>query len=384
MKKKYRLITLIIVILLIFIMIFTRKKGFNLEYVIDSKYSVKEAYNGEYLISIQIDDSIFDFNVKNYFNKKKNIIKDIVYYNDGIDECILPIFENDKILFDFICKSDNRQYYYYEIVGKNNNLDEYIADLNVKNYNINNFADSSISKKYNNLIIYTSNLIDGHYIGVIDYKGIYILNNKLKDKIKFIQIFDKDIYQIKLKTFIDNNYVVANYNSNYNFNEFYKVNLINGKISQLKTVKKISFDSKIQGIVDSKIYLVDYDSKKQYSINKNSINEIGNINKKYKYYENGKWNLYDYNTIKSKGQFSYNYSYNYEKELDYYNIYKDNFYLFTTTNINSVVEVSDYFYYLNKDCIYYFNHSVGKRKVYCNSEFLFNNNLTFGIYEKAK
>ena len=229
------------------------------------------------------------------------------------------------------------------------------------------------------------------------YNGLIINDKK-------IELFEKDIYNNKLSTFINNYYIIADYDKNYSFDFFYIVNLDTKKVTKLESRYDISYDSYIQGIVDNKVYLYDKDNENQYEIdvNNNKIKIISSDDY-IKYYTNKKWEklnkakankeiYFDYETLDNKFP-----SYNYVKEIgDYYYLYKKDGisyklyrvdknnidiykYLLNvpTTNINFK---DNYLYYVYKDKLYYYSDSTGLKTMLENSEIEFNETIKYYIY----
>ena len=304
-----------------------------------------------------------------------------------------------------MCKNGNDIENYTNIKGKYADIDQFV--LTLKKYNPSNFIDSSDSKITNNSIIYyKENNTENNTIALENYKGLYLI----KDDIKNIKLFNKDVYTKNISGFIDNYYVVANYNKEFDSNEIYLINLNDGKKTTLTRDKAISLDSIYQGVVNNKLYFIDKSNKIQYEVTKDRINKYGDINSNIKVYKNKKWDeisfrksttneyiMSDYkidntfNNIKYEkvdkigNKFS-GYYYLYEKRNGEYKVYRVNTrninirkYLFTTTNINNVVYKDDIVYYINKDTIYKYSEKSGNKSILKSSELEFNDNIKFEV-----
>lgn len=394
------LFSLIIIYFILVFIIHISKKGFELEYKFD-EVTVKEKFvkkENKYYLNINYNNTSFYYEMPNNFKKKKKIINNIKVYSDSEYTCIYPIFSNYKL--DITCKKDNINFNYHDLYGTNGNLDNFVKSL--KKYDIKNFQDSIDFKKKDNIYIYENNIVDNHYLGISNYKGLYLINKK--DNLKNISLFINDVYDNKNSTFFDKYYLSANYNSEYDFDEFYLIDLENGNRKTIKSYDNdLSFDLVLQGYVDGYYYIFDKNSLNQYKNNDNSISLVSNKN--IKYYDNGKWNTEYYtkleslifNTSKTSSDDKYtridevnDYYYYFKKVNNTYDVYRsyknkkdDLIYLFTTSEIKNVIYIDNYVYYLDDTTIRYYNDLTGVRSVFANKEFSFNDTLKFGVYKKG-
>ena len=415
MKKMLSVfIFLIIIYIFLEIMLIISNKGYKIEYTIknnDNTYNIKEVrvkntkneYDN-YYIEINTNNSVFTFQTFQNLNHKK-VIEDIKYYKDDNYECILPIFNKQTIIFDITCKTQENTIYYHNITNKPQELKNFVLSLDI--YDEKKFIDTkndiTTEGIYN---IYKDNLIKGHYLAFTTYQGLTTINQK---KIFTTNIFKTDQYMRNLNYFVNDFYITADYNENYEFNTFYIVNIKTNKLKELKDQYNISFDSYIQGSVGNNLYLFDLDNKVQYKVDLKYMNveKIGNIKKGIKQYENGKWIsigvneainnnikftderksiLEDGSLIYSVGNIKSGFIYNFQKKNGGYALYTSNVqnpnikkYLFDVTSIDDVIFIDDYIYFKDKDTIYYYNEQIGKRKVVDSNELLFNNNLLFTV-----
>lgn len=170
---------------------------------------------------------------------------------------------------------------------------------------------------------------------------------------------------------------------------------------------KISFDSVIEGVVGDDVYIFDKDAETQYKISLKYENVQKVASKDGIKYYNGKWTtmtlnealdgkLFDnyyssdidgYDRVNKIGK-DEGYYYLYKKEGDKYLVYRADIqnpkmktYLFTTTDLQSVIYLNDYIYFKNGMTLYYYS-SNGVRKVIENSELEFNTDISFGAYIK--
>ena len=221
-------------------------------------------------------------------------------------------------------------------------------------------------------------------------------------------MFTKDIYNKKISTFIDHYYFVADYNNDYEFHNFYLIDMKNGKQTKIVSNEAISMYSYINGIIDNSIYLLDSTSKKQYEINikTKTVIEIGNEKKGILYYDGEIRNVSIYEALQQELKFNYyrtdfnksgyqrvdqvghNY-YFYQKNDDGYSVYRSNMerpdlltYLFKTSSIDQILYIDDAICYKNSQFIKYYTDQTGSQKLVKFDELKFNSSLHFGIYKK--
>ena len=324
MKRKVKVLVLLLVLLILTIICKNILTFDSISYKIkvdQNKIKIKEIVNKDnYYIEIKTGKNIYPIRIYDNITKKRKIVKDIYLYKDKNIECILPVI-NNKLSIDMMCYKDETLYDYHTIIGDNNSLDKYVDSI--KLYNLNNFQNKHINKKTIGTVKYNIFNNFNNIVAITTYKGLIINDEE-------INIFKKDIYNNNLSTFIDNYYIIADYEKKYSFNNFYIINLNNKKITKLESKNDISYDSYIQGIVDNKIYLYDKDNENQYEIDikENKIKIVSN-NKYIKYYTNKKWEkinktkankeiYFDYETLDNNFT-----SYDYVEETDnYYYLYK--------------------------------------------------------------
>lgn len=393
-------------------------KGYEYEYVVttgDIDYNVKEIRtrntDGEvdnYYFEIRYDNNEFFYQTLQEFDVASKAIDDIYSYKSGTYNCILPVFSNDSFITDIMCNKDSITYYYHDLIGTEAGLDDFANSLASAGYDKNQWTDSATSTSRDNISVYKDNMLKNHYVALTNYKGVYILT---ANDIKNISLFNNDNYKQPLSAVVKNYYVVADYDSKYRFNKFITVNLTNGKTGDITVDHDISFDSYIQGVHNNAVYLFDKDTKKQYEINlaKKSILEVGNEQDDIKIYNGNEITrikaseaknsnvLFDskdhslknqsYDKIYKFGGANSGFYYLFIKDENKYHVYRTNVqntdqitYLFDTTDINRIVYVDDYIYYINNDTINYFKDNLGTKKVIQYNELQFNEYLKFSIY----
>ncbi len=390
-------------------------KGYETKYIIknDYEFSVKEIKKQNikkqpnyYYFEIKVNDLTFTFKTYQKLQQGTKTIQDIKYYQDDQYTCLLPIAKKNKLFSDIICKSNDIDYPYHIIQGKDSNLDQFVKSISL--YSMNSYLENDkVLSQDNHMTVY-DNFPRKMLFGIESYKGISYLNSKSKIKTK--ELFEKDIYTKTISAYVKNYYIVADYNENYEFHEFYLINIKNGKQQKIISNKAISMYSYINGVVDNSIYLVDTASKKQYEINIQAKNvvEVGNTDHGLQYYDNGTWKEQNYSP---KMKFNYytvssnlngkeyervdcyrtkttGYYYLYEKVKENYKVYRSNIentkeltYLFETSNIEEIQYIEDYIIYKEENYIKIYQDLIGTQKLIKSNELNFNDSLKFYGYK---
>ncbi len=378
--------------------IFFFNTGHTVNYNIGN-FNIKETLNtkddNNYYFSIKGEKLKINFQINENYNKAEKIIKKIYYKKIDSYKCFLPIFKDNKILTDIMCLKEDTIYYAHDLKDTNifNTFKKY-------GYNPNIYKDTASEVTISNTqILYKDNLPENDYVALESYKGLTLFNSKESN----VKIFDNDVYKKPISLFTDKYYVVADYNSEYSFKNFYVVNIINGQKTNIRSYDDISFDSYIEGAVNDEIYLFDKDANKQYkiSIKYENVEEVGNKDN-IKYY-NGKWSTITLSEALNEKKFENyhtnikgydkadkfgNYYYLYKKENNKYTVYRADkqnkklkTYLFETNDLNSIIYLKDRIYFRsNNDFCYYSNNGV--RRILTNTELEFNDDISLGVYEK--
>lgn len=398
MKKKTKFAALLIILIILIIICKSILTFDSINYKLninENKLKIKEIVNNDnYYIEIKTNKNIYPFRIYEDLSNKRKVVKDIYLYKDDNIECVLPVI-NDELYTDMVCYKDEILYNYYNLVGNNTSLDKYVNSIEL--YNINEFENKAINTETIGTIKYNIFTNLSNTVAITTYKGLTINDNE-------INLFKKDIYNNKLSTFIDNYYIIADYEKNYSFNYFYVVNLDNRKINKLESKNDISYDSYIQGIVDNKIYLYDKDNEVQYEIDvKGSSIDIISSDNYIKYYSNNKWEKM--NKTKANKEIYFNYetldnyftSYDFVEETDnyyyllkkdgisykLYRVDKDNIdvykYLLDVPTTN-IYFSNDYLYYVYKNKLFYYSDGTGLKTILENSELEFNDTIKYYIY----
>ena len=389
---------LLIVFLLLKLIIHLLDDGHKVTYT-TGNFKISENYDAKdntYVFEIKHNKFHLTFDIIADYNKASNIITKINYKKVNNYECILPIFKDNKILTDMMCKKDDVVYFAHDL--NDSQINEYAKSMQKYGYDKNNYLDKTKKTSLSSTIaVYQDNILENHYLALESYKGLNLYNSGNMA----VNLFDNDVYKKPLSLFTDKYYVVADYNNEYNFKIFKVVNIINGTEKEIRSYDEISFDSIIQGTVDGEIYLFDKEAKAQYKINiENETVEKVSTGNTFKYYD-GKWqemSLSDALNEKKFANYKANikgyakadkigkYYYVYQKENNQYLVYKtynkkssQKIYLFTTTDFNSVIYIDKYIYFRNGNFFYYWSN-LGKKKVLENKELEFNDDISLGVY----
>lgn len=414
MKKLFGLLVFLFVMYLIIQISFRIfDKGHSIEYKLDN-FNIKEVYvqnvkneTDNYYFEITIDNSMFNFETHKNLNRNSKVIKKVNYFKNSNYECIFPEFRDNTFVTDVICKKEQIVYYYDSLKGKDPELDNFANKLG-----INLDESENVLKQNGNLYIY-DNIVENHYIGIEDYKGIYSVNSSAI--YKKINLFDKDIYNKQITAIVGKYYISADYNEKYDFHEFKIINLENYSESTIVSNESISLDSYVQGVVGNYVYIIDRSNKVQYELDvkHKTIISVGNENTGIRIYKNGVWedgNIYEAinkdllftkystnNTLNSKEYYRVDkvgnnlsgYYYIYKKTNNSYEVYRTPVqnttnlnYLFRTSDINNVIYLGEYVYYSDKNYIKYFNEVTGVKTLAQYNDLEFNKNLKFYLYIK--
>lgn len=419
MKRLWRYFWIVLIVY--FLLCFTVehfRNGHNINYTIIQKqdqiivsenYNKSPNYNG-YKIKLNIKEENFEFQILNKYDGNKKIVDNVKYVSDKKYKCVLPIFKNDEILMDILCKDKKGIYYDYSTISdKSDKLRKFTNEMIKYGYDKSNYIDNKTKiSKYGLVKLYTNNIYDDMVFGLTNYRGISILAN---DKLENIKLFENDIYERKFSTFVGKYYLVANYNQEYDFDKIFLVDFKNGNKKTVTLKNPIPNDSYIAGVVGDDIYFVDKSNKKQYvlSIDDFQVKEVGNEQRDMIFYKNGKFETVPYTRLTLKntyfedkvkeidgkytlflitGDKDNGYNYYYEEVDGNYYIYRsfkgstNKKYIFKTSSINNISANGNYVLYQIKNEIKYYSDQTGSRTLLLDSELEFNNNIIYRMYEK--
>jgi len=381
------------------------KRNHEVEYNINN-FTILEDYRGNtknevdnYYLQIKTNNNTFHIQTFENFNREKKIVKDIKHFEVNGYECILPIFQNQKVITDFICMKDNIQNYYQNLNVKE--MEEYVSK--VKEYNANNYvSEKSRLITKGTTTYYIDNNANNHYLALTYYKGLKIMD---KTSIIEVELFSKDKYSQKLNGFINNKYFVIDYENNFDSQEFITLNIRSKDKQIIGSDNVINFDSYIQGIVGSSAYIFDKDTKIQYELDleTKSILRTGNQSSGIKYYD-GTWSTssaydaaqkevifkkYDQNNeyikIDKVNGNEYGITYYVKQNGKNYDVYESprnsnqKIYLFTTTDYKTLKYIDNYIYFEDANEIKYYSNTIGIRTIAKDNEILNNDTIKFNV-----
>ena len=404
-KKVISFSLIFLIILLIYQYVINGVKNNHfVEYSIekDKSYRIMENYikDGDddyYLFKINSDTNNYVFEIKNKFNKQKNVIEDIYEINQNGYSCIAPIYNNKKYYTYPLCVKDNIVYSYNSVKDE---LD--FSDL------INKIEDSAKDKYFKGsskideegTILNKSYFDDNEVLIIYGYKNVSLHYSTFNRILSFSSI---DSYKNTYGTLVGKYYMIPKISNLAYFNVYYKYNVETGEKDEISLPKSISKQSYINGVYNNKLYIFDKSDLKQYEIDpKNGeVIEIGNTENEafvYKDGKEGKISVYDLNNgnitfsenISEFSNIDYDNIYPsnkyiiYEKDGSYYKVYKKYLdtpiFLFNDKDLKSVKVKYDNIYYIKDETIYKYN-TYGAFPMGTKSEFKFNYDNIFDVYE---
>ena len=378
-----------------------RNDGYTFE-IVETRTRNEKKETDNYFLEISVNNSIFTYQLFDDFDSKHKIVKNIYYFRDKNYTCVYPVLYGGYNA-DIKCLNGSIYYYYHDLVGVDSKLDEFASSL--KKYKLNSYQDTETKTKNEvNMKIYTNNLVDDHNIALTTLNGIYSINDH-----KEVEVFKNDIYNRPISIITNNYYLVADYTQKHQFRNFTLINLDGLKEYTITADSYISMNSYIQGVVDSDVYLYDPDNEEQYKINlsKHKIEKLVNKNNKVRFYQDNEWTYIsqvkannvvyfpknskmdefnDYNLVYKYGNKESGYYYLYEKEDDHYKVYRSPVqnihaieFVFDVKDIDSIIFLDDYVYFVEDNSIYYYNQATGIRKIIEYDELKFNDKIIYGV-----
>lgn len=393
----------ILTFILLEIVVFIFKTYHQAEYKIiksDKIFNVTEIYkNNNYYFKIVLNNKKYIFSYNNNFYKTKKVLTDIVYYENDDLSCIYPILKSNHYL-DIICLQNNNLYSYDYVKEK---IPAFVKELQKQGYRNSSWTISETTKRVGDIYVYQDNILDNTYIYLWKYNGFYSINNK---DLTQLNIFNNDTYINNLGVKVDKYYFIPDYDSKYEYNKFYLINMTNNNINEMILKKKatITNDYYYNGIVNDKLYLFDVDNLIQYKISpkRSKYEVIGNSKLGGLYYDGSfkNKNIYafkenkllfkekltipqeikEYNEI-----FNYqdNYYYTYNNDVILYNSKtKEKMHLFHLTNISNLTLIENDLYFIKDNTLYFYNIYYGLKPLVIYDELQFNKTNRYSIYKK--
>lgn len=392
---------IIIVYNLIYLNISKKEVKYKID-TVNHKFDIEEYFNYRnkksfynFIVRDKKKTYVFSFNYD--FGKKSNIIKDIKYYKNKDLECIYPIYKKD-VTGEVSClyKGENVNYSYLLNRDDTKNLIKKIGKkLEKDGYSSNILANTVKKSNYKNIEVYNDNLIDNYYFTIWSYDGLYILNNK---KLEYIKLLEKDKYENKLASLVNNYYVFIDTNEK-KYNRLFIYDLAKDKKSKyvLKKGEELSKNIYFNGVFDGELYITDRDNKLEYTFNPkhNKLEEVGNRETDYKIYINNELKMISYEDYFAKDYYFdevgaskidkkkidslvkiNNDFYYFSKNGDFYKSFKkskNNFIkLFNSEDVSDFSIKNDSLIFIKDDTLYFYNDSYGLRKIMKSNELKYN------------
>jgi len=356
-----------------------------------------------YYIEISNETLTFSFQLFQEFDSRR-IVTDIIYY-EGEKTCLLPIFD-EEIIVDMLCHQAGIFYNYHTIQGQHQSLDSFVSNIGL--YDSSRWVNE-LGKEVTRygIFLFIDNKVPGHRLAITSLRGIFEINETINE----IEVLNSDVYSRPLSVFVGNYYIVANYNENRRFREFYFVDLVTRGITTVRAPAYISFDSYIQGVVEGSVFIYDRNNEVQYEIDveRKTIQEVGNARRDIRHFENEEWTKIS--TIKANNRvffdhtveipefrrFNYVFLHGGRHSGFYYlierfgntnNIFRAHVqnpdsikFLFQTENIDSLVFLNEFVYFLEGNEIRYYGYTTGVRTIIRDDELRFNSHLMLNAYK---
>lgn len=350
-KQRRRRVALLIILLIIGLTIYfiIRPKNYEKKYQqndfeITEKYDKKLAY---YSFEIKKDSLIWHFVSKDKYSNKRKLINEVAFIEQEGISCIIP--KSEKLLTYPQCIENNSQIDYHLVPDI---LKDQIESSYYKKIN----ASKDTYEKIN------INHIDNQTFFIWNYKGFYMINNQEK---KTIPIFEKDIYDLKLVSKVEDLLVIPNYNEQYYFNKFYLINTKSGKLTNWDFKDSLYMDGYFLGTQGSSLFFVDKKNKIEWEIapSKKKMRKVGTSTKDGKIYQDG-WEKISLTKLVND-----TYSFH-QKEVYHYEI-SDGLYVrylecnskkkISEKNVKEIVAViENKVYYLVADSLYSYSEENGE------------------------
>ena len=374
-------------------------------FTINETLTVNKEFSDGYYFDVTIDGRIIPFKLFNKLNRKRRVIDDVKIYSGDTYTCYNISIKGDYNVSDIKCISNGIIYFYNTIRGRDPRLDSQIPST----YDSSKYAYSTVAGVKDNISYYKDNYTDSQKILISGYRGAYIFGNDVTGDARLISLYNNDQYTKSIEGLADKYYIGANYNGTHEFINFNVINLSTGDRYEINSPQYISYSSFVQGSDGDKLYLVDTQAKKQYTVDakSRSVEVVGNENMGASIYTKDGWvtkninevidnriifdndnlgnlNGIGYSYVKHIGDIYYVFTYNagrYDAYLVYAEdgAYKKN-YVFTCDDLDRIYFINKYVYYLDGDSIKVFSQEIGNKPIVTYSELRYNAGLHFYVY----
>lgn len=286
--KKKKLFFVGLVIFALFYGIFC-SKNYEVDYIVNGVH-VLEKFNKKektYTFLFQTKEKEFLIIIPHSYIHSKKLVKEMEVKEKENILCLLP--KSNKLTFYPLCMQ-NEELISYHLVN-----DEELVPSSYKK------EISYEEKEYKKMKLY---FLNNKKYYIWNYEGFDVISNSEQKEIK---LFKEDVYNIPLSIKTNQNLVIADYDSQYNFTKFYVVNSKNDKVNEFSSKAEIFFDSYFLGTEDNKAYLVDKKNKKEYVLDLKRL-RIENItkNNQGKILNSGAWEQISIqNLVNNENKFIY-------------------------------------------------------------------------------
>ena len=363
-KRRFYLLCLVLLIVILGLYNFFKVKNYTVFYYVD-EVKVEESYNKNqksYLYKFNYDNQDFVWAFKKDYNWQKRMVKQINVLQNEEETCLL--IQSNQLKFYPLCQKNGEQISYL-----------LASDRMKQNFNVEKIAFNEEENKVNDITVYNYFY---HHFYIWNYRGFDYLS---EDKEKKIELFDEDIYDPKLIVQTDNYILIPDYSSDYYFSKVFLINDTNEKVITWDLKKQIYFDSKILGIIDDEIYLLDNHENIEWKVNlkKRKVEKIGTKNKDGLFLEND-WLKLSLNKIAQKNQFEGLNAINFISENGLKAKINDKTIILKNEDVKIIGFKNDKVYYLIKDILYEYNLNFGEIKLLSKFEWNFNNQNMIYIF----
>lgn len=382
------------------------KNGHNISYTIEKEhlYNIDEEYSkndkGEYyLLKVtRDDDKVFVFDEDNVFNKQKEIVEDIIEFDNDEVTCVALKYIDDKNYSEPLCIKDN-QLYSYQAIKKDVDLSSFVKSI--KNFDLNKYDKKSTTSTASDITYNKDYLLDNEVLVMYDYKVMDYIDSRLTRNMTFSSI---DNYKNTLGTVVGSYYLIPRLSTSATFDTYIKFGLVDGVKNEIKLDYKISKQAYINGVYENKLYIFDKSEMKQYEIDPydDKVTIVGDEKNEGFAFINGKeTKISVYDLSKEEVKFSENkdpyksldydnifiepYKSVYVKNGKYYKVFEKypqySILLFTDNNAKEVKVREDNVYFIKDDSIYRYN-KYGTVQLAMRNELKYNTDNVFDIYLK--
>ena len=368
MKKLRIMILLIIVSFSFFLMLYLKKRNYELSYKIGS-YSVNERYiknDKKYYVTIKYKDNEYFYIIDNKYSRKRKLVSNIKYISDDKYSCLLITFDGKKQKPSCLNKDS---YVSYHMIDEDlkKEIDKKLY-TKYKSYKKKSYKGIDINNLY------------GKKILVWNYHGFYYLS---KNKLKEIKMFNNDTYNASLIGQLDKYLVLPNYNESYEYKNLKVLNIEDFKIDTLKLSDNMSEDSYVLGTNQDSIFYYDKKYHREFEIVPYKL--VYRLVNNYIYEKGNKVDKSEIYLSNNEVKFTYNDTYSYrliDGSLYRYNQYNNYKEKITDLKVKEIVkEDNKEVYFVSDDKLYVYSDKYGLVNLLEYFELNFNYKNIFYIFD---